>query len=71
MALLQISSGYFCAGIVVSQFGVVIRAAPILRYMLGWNSKRVHKYCHVKDWHISVVKRGISGRRADEILERS
>jgi hypothetical protein len=56
VALIQIDSGYFCAGVVVEPRGIVIKAAPILKYMVGWNSKRVHEYCRVKNWSIVVVK---------------
>jgi hypothetical protein len=55
--LLQITSNYFCAGVVV-QDGAVTRAAPILKYMRGWTIKRVRTYCKIKDWDCQPVSQG-------------
>lgn len=49
MSLVCIDSGYFFAGVIVEN-GVVVRAAPILRYMLGWDQERVISYIEYKEW---------------------
>ena len=46
-----IDSGYFCAGVVIVN-NVVVRTAPILKYMVGWTSERVVNYCVKKRWRI-------------------
>jgi len=47
--LVRITSTYFCAGAVLSS-GVAVRAAPILRYMIGWSDASIRRYCHNKGW---------------------
>lgn len=47
--LVQITSAYFCAGIVARE-GRVIVAAPILHYMKGWDGQQVKSYCQKKGW---------------------
>lgn len=47
--LIQISSGYFCAGVVIEN-DLVIEAAPIVMYMKGWSHERVISYCRRKHW---------------------
>jgi hypothetical protein len=34
---------------------VVVKAAPILRYMLGWPESRVFDYCATKGWRAQVL----------------
>lgn len=50
--LYQITAGHFCAGIVISDRGLVVSAAPIVAYMVGWTERRVANYCRQKAWRI-------------------
>jgi hypothetical protein len=52
--LVQITSGYFCAGIVLEGHRAA-RAAPIVAYMLGWQADRVRAYCAMKRWKAIIV----------------
>jgi hypothetical protein len=45
----QITAPHFCAG-VVARDGRVVAAAPIVRYMVGWDGRRVRDYCRRKGW---------------------
>ena len=47
--LIRIVAPYFVAGIVLEE-GVVIEAAPIVRYMMGWSGMRVRSYAKRKHW---------------------
>lgn len=47
--VLQVTSPYFCAGLYLRN-GVVVQAAPIVRYMNGWNRSRVVGFCRRKGW---------------------
>jgi hypothetical protein len=40
---------------IVLQDDRVTRAAPIVRYMLGWSRAQVRDYCAKKGWKISVI----------------
>jgi len=52
--LAEIDAPHFNAGIVLRNDRVV-EAADIVRYMRGWSRERVRKYCHAKQWKVSVV----------------
>lgn len=58
--LVQITTPYFCAG-VVARDGIVREAAPIVRYMKGWDGIRVADYCRSKGWSWVVVSRSRNG----------
>jgi len=47
--LICITAPHFTAGI-VARDGRVIEAAPIVRFMKGWNGERVATYCKRKGW---------------------
>lgn len=47
--LVRIVAPHFVAG-VDAEDGRVVRAAPILRYMLDWDGVRVAGYCAQKGW---------------------
>ena len=47
----QITAPYFTAGLVLIQ-GIVTDAAPIIRYMLGWQEARMKRYVAHKSWEI-------------------
>jgi hypothetical protein len=46
----QITSKWFCAAVVLDNTGRVYKAAPILRYMLGWPKKRVLDHARIRRW---------------------
>lgn len=48
--MIRIVSAYFVAGVVLDATAHVVRAAPILRYMLGWHASQVHAYAKRKQW---------------------
>lgn len=49
-ATAQITSPYFCAGVVFNKHMVVVEAAPIIKYMKGWFWADVVDYCNKKGW---------------------
>lgn len=49
--LIRISNNRFVAAVDVRR-GLVVNAAPILRYMLGWNESRVVIYANSKRWQV-------------------
>lgn len=54
MELYQITSRYFCAGIEVAG-GRVVKAAPIVKYMIGRSMEWVRAYCFKKGFTIIRV----------------
>jgi hypothetical protein len=52
---IRITALHFCAGVVLHN-DVVVRAAPILKYMRGWKRDRVVRYAQLKGWMIEAVK---------------
>ena len=51
--LLRVTAKHFVAGAIFqiqASEWVCIRAAPILKYMVGWNSKKAKEYCQKKGW---------------------
>lgn len=52
--LARIEAPHFVAGI-VARNGRVAEAAPIVRYMVGWNGQRVADYCRRKRWTCARV----------------
>lgn len=56
-ALLQITAPHFCAGIVVER-GVVVDAAPILRWTIGKRLWDVQRYFFRKNFEIVIVSEG-------------
>jgi hypothetical protein len=51
--LIRIDSGYFVAGVVL-EGAYVVRAAPIVKYMMGWTKERVVSYSHRKKWKYEI-----------------
>ena len=47
----QIISHYFTAGIITKN-NLVVDAAPIVKYMVGWDLAKVNKYCLNKKFKI-------------------
>jgi hypothetical protein len=55
--LIQLTSKWFCAGVVadpVTQH--IMRAAPIIGYMVGWSSSRVLRYARMRGWRAEVIR---------------
>ena len=50
--MITIDAPHFCAAVVIDRASLrVIRAAPILRYMIGWDRRRVMAYAERLGWH--------------------
>ena len=60
--LIRIESSYFVAG-VETNYSVVVRAAPIIKYMIGWHSSKVVSYCEKKKWSYQMLKGAKKDRR--------
>lgn len=56
MTLIRISSNYFVAGIDVGKLGRIMKAAPILKYMIGWTVPEVQAYCKHKRWKLEMIE---------------
>jgi hypothetical protein len=54
MKLVRVVAGHFVAGF--ESDGTVRRAAPILKYMVGWSDDRARQYIAAKGWTASIVK---------------
>jgi hypothetical protein len=52
--LLMIDAPHFCCGVVFRE-NQVIRAAPIVHYMRGWNADRLKRYCAKRGWRVEAV----------------
>lgn len=49
--LFRIESLYFVAGLICVE-NIVTQAAPIIRYMIGWNINKVRSYCEKRKWKL-------------------
>lgn len=47
--MIAINAPHFYAGL-IHESGRVVRAAPIIRYMVGWTGQQVADYCRRKGW---------------------
>lgn len=52
--LFQITAPHFVAGFVVVS-GRIVLAAPIIRYMAGWNGERTAAYTRSKGWKLAEI----------------
>lgn len=55
----RISAPHFVAGGELrpkmdSRYLIVVEAAPIIKYMEGWQSYKVEEYCRKKNWKIEI-----------------
>lgn len=50
--LYVISTSYFYCGILTSSKDIVVKAAPIVKYMVGWKISRVYSYCKKRKFTI-------------------
>ena len=53
--MLQIKGGTFTAGVVLNQNSFCVKAAPIIKYMVGWSLAHIVKHCHNRGWRYEVV----------------
>jgi hypothetical protein len=53
--MIRIVSPYFVAGVIFKNT-IVVRAAPIVKYMVGWHMKKVLDYCDKKDWDYDYIR---------------
>lgn len=65
--LIQIKSNFFTAGL-ECKGNKVVRTAPIIKYMKGWDIYKVISYCKIKKYTMTILKRkekegGINGKR--------
>lgn len=49
--MISVNAPHFCAGLELRE-NKVVNAAPILKYMMGWNEEKVISYCKKKDWNV-------------------
>jgi hypothetical protein len=56
MRILTIDAPHFNAGIVVNDNELVIKAAPIVNYMLLWSLSRVRLYVAKKGWTLEELR---------------
>lgn len=49
MRLIRVVAPHFVAGLEAAD-GVVVRTAPILKYMVGWQGRRFARYVTRKGW---------------------
>jgi hypothetical protein len=52
--LMRVIAPHFVAGVVV-RGAAIVEAAPIVRYMIGWNGRRFARYCGERRWRFEVV----------------
>lgn len=52
--MIQIDAPHFCAGAELYD-GKVVRAAPIIKYMKGWDIHRIKMYCKKKKWKLEII----------------
>lgn len=52
--LVQVDAPHFCAGIILED-DVVVRAAPILKWAVGWQRNDLRRYFERKQWKTKVI----------------
>ena len=55
LKLVQITAPHFVAAL-YAEDGHVVTTDPILRYMQGWDGKRLADYCRKKGWEWEVIQ---------------
>lgn len=53
--LYLIKTNYFYCGILIDNECRVVKAAPIVKYMIGWGINKVHDYCRKRNFIIEKV----------------
>ncbi len=59
-SLLVIDAPHFYCGVVLRD-EQVIRAAPIVCYLTGWNLDRVQRYAQRRGWQVETIPRNGGG----------
>jgi len=54
--LIRIESKYFVAGVIFNENYICIKAAPIIKYMVGWEATKFINYCKSKGWKLYVYR---------------
>ncbi len=54
LALVRVVAPHFVAGFETD--GIVRRAAPIIKYMEGWDNDRAREYMAKKGWKASIIE---------------
>jgi hypothetical protein len=54
MTMYRVVAKHFVAGFVIEE-GVVARAAPIIKYVIGWKERKALKYFHSKHFTVEEV----------------
>jgi hypothetical protein len=67
MTLIQITSGYFCAGLLVDGKGRVARAAPILGWTIGKDWMDMARYAQIIDWSLGTII--VTGSKARDFYD--
>ena len=52
--MIRIVAPHFVAGVVLTDR--VIRTAPIVKYMIGWEPGRVRTYARSKGWQTQILE---------------
>jgi hypothetical protein len=52
--LIRITAGHFVAGVVLKH-DKVVKAAPIIRWMVGHNRNWIERYCATKGWDAEEI----------------
>jgi hypothetical protein len=53
--MIIIDAPHFYAAVVIDKTNQVVRAAPILQYMIGWDRQRVLAYADRKSWRATWI----------------
>jgi len=64
--LIQIEGESFSAGVELEN-DFVVKAAPMLRYMLGWTSRKVLNYAAKRKWQVEQTDQPSPNARKIEI----
>ena len=54
--LIRIDTGYACAGIIVNEFGVVIKTAPIFSWMKGKKWESIKSWDKIKEFQTIKIQ---------------
>jgi hypothetical protein len=56
LTLWQVTAPHFCAGLLTDVGGVVVRAAPVLRWCVGKTRDGLRPYFARKGWEVRLVR---------------
>lgn len=57
--IIVITAPHFVAGVCMNHQDVAVRAAPILKYMVGWDFPRIESYVAKKGWTWACSARAV------------